>query len=480
MKLIKTFTKYATGSIFALLAGLITTPILTRLITTEEMGKYSMFITIGGLASSLLYLGLDQSYVRFYNDEPKENRVQLLRRCMKYPMIVTLVISVGILIFYRPFSTMLIGEPSFLVTVVFAVYLVGLVVDRFWLLKIRMVQKAGAYSTLNVIRKLSYLLFGVALFFTFFGDSYWSLVLAVTLAEGVLVIGCRFVERGNWKAENKEIKTSMGELVKYGFPYIFSTTITLIFHSTDKLMLNALSDYNQVGLYAGAQNIVNLITQVQLVFTTFWMPVAFEHYSKNPDDKDFFVKINKIVSYGMLVIAVLVLCTKDIVILFLGKNYHDAVYVFPFLAFMPIMYTVSESTVMGINFMKKSTYHVWISLIGAVTNLIGNYFLITYFGAAGAAISTGLAYVVFFIMRTILSNKVYPVKFALGRFFISCGLVYVLAIFASFRDVDIWFILISAAVLAVISVLYRDTLKYLAQTALEILKKLKNRKSKDK
>ena len=38
------------------------------------------------------------------------------------------------------------------------------------------------------------MLFGVALFFTLFGDSYWSLVLAVTLAEGVLVIGCRFVE----------------------------------------------------------------------------------------------------------------------------------------------------------------------------------------------------------------------------------------------------------------------------------------------
>ena len=65
MKLIKTFVKYATGSMFALLAGLITTPILTRLISTEEMGKYSMFITFGSLFASILYLGLDQSYVRF-------------------------------------------------------------------------------------------------------------------------------------------------------------------------------------------------------------------------------------------------------------------------------------------------------------------------------------------------------------------------------------------------------------------------------
>ena len=75
MRLLKQFAKYATGSLFALLAGLITTPILTRLISTEEMGKYSMFITIGSLIASILYLGLDQSYVRFYFDEKKETRV---------------------------------------------------------------------------------------------------------------------------------------------------------------------------------------------------------------------------------------------------------------------------------------------------------------------------------------------------------------------------------------------------------------------
>lgn len=226
-----------------------------------------------------------------------------------------------------------------------------------------------------------------------------------------------------------------------------------------KLMLNAMTDYNQVGLYSGAQNIVNLLTQVQTVFTTFWMPVAFEHYAKKADDKEFFVKINKIVSYGMLLIAILLLCTKDIVVLFLGKKYRDAVYVFPFLAFMPIMYTVSESTVMGINFMKKSSYHVWISLISAVTNVIGNYFLIKSFGAKGAAISTGLSYIVFFIARTVLANKVYKINFALGRFFVSIVVVYFLAIMASFMNVTPLFLSVAIITTIVVSFLYRDILK---------------------
>lgn len=475
MKLLKTFIKYATGSMFALLAGLITTPILTRLISTEEMGKYSMFITIGSLFASILYLGLDQSYVRFYNDESKESQVALLDKCLKYPMVATAIVAAFSIVFYKTLSNIIIGYGSIVLVVVFDFYLFGLVIDRFWLLKIRMNQKASAYSLLNVIRKLAYLFIAVVLYFTLFGDSSWSLIVSVSLAEAILVLGCRFSERGNWRKGSNKIATKITDLFKYGFPFIFSTTVTLIFHSTDKLMLNAMTDYNQVGLYSGAQNIVNLLTQVQTVFTTFWMPVAYEHYAKKPADKGFFIKINKIVSYGMLLIAILLLCTKDIVVLFLGKKYRDAVYVFPFLAFMPIMYTVSESTVMGINFMKKSSYHVWISLISALTNVCGNYFLIKYFGAKGAAISTGLSYMVFFIARTVLANRVYRINFALGRFFISSVVVYMLAIIASFMNVTPAFLAIAMMTIIVISILYRDILKesinFIAKGVTAVIKK---------
>ena len=290
LKLIKTFIKYATGSVSALLAGLITTPILTRLISTEEMGKYSMFITLGGLFASILYLGLDQSYVRFFNDEPKENRGALLYKCLKYPMIATAITFFVSVIFYSKLSKTIIGYSSFALILVFNFYLFGLVLDRFLLLKIRMNQKAGAYSVLNVIRKLAYLFIAVVLYFILWGDKCWSLIVAVTLAEVVLVIGCRFVERGDWYGKSNKTVASTQDIFKYGYPFIFSTTVTLIFHSTDKLMLNALTDYNQVGLYSGAQNIVNLLTQIQTVFTTFWMPVAYEHYSKRPNDKKFFIK----------------------------------------------------------------------------------------------------------------------------------------------------------------------------------------------
>ena len=468
--MVKTFVKYATGSLAALIAGLITTPILTRLISTEEMGKYSMFITIGSLFASILYFGFDQSYVRYYNEELPSRRVFLLQKCLRFPLIGTGVVSIASFIFYKRLSVELIGTSSFPVVILFVLYLFGLVIDRFWLLKLRMEQKAGSYSVLNVVRKLSYLAIGVILYFAYFGDTCWSLIVAVTLAEFILLAGSRWADRGEWKVDDRKLAVSTQALAKYGAPFIFSTTITLILHSTDKLMLNAMSDYNQVGLYSGAQNIVNLLTQVQTVFTTFWMPVAFEQYAKDPDDKDFYVRMNKLVSYVMLIIAVTLLVLKDIVVLFLGAKYREAVYVFPFLAFMPIMYTVSETTVMGINFKKKTNYHVITSGACAVTNIIGNYFLIQLFGAKGAAISTGLSYVLFMALRTVFSNSVYPVKFVMGRFVVSGILVYALAIVASFQKTSLYFVIASVVVIVIITILYRDILADGIKIAMEFLR----------
>lgn len=75
MKLLKAFSKYAVGTLLVLIVGFITTPILTRMISTAEMGKYSMFMTLGNLISTLLCLGMDQSYLRFYNDEKKRAEI---------------------------------------------------------------------------------------------------------------------------------------------------------------------------------------------------------------------------------------------------------------------------------------------------------------------------------------------------------------------------------------------------------------------
>lgn len=456
MKLLKAFSKYAVGTFIVLIIGFVTTPILTRMISTLDMGRYSMFITLGNLIFTLLCLGMDQSYLRFYNEEKTENRNYLLKICLRLPIAIFFLSGSILLLFNKQLSEYIYGKQSFGIALLFVIYIGALIFDRFWTLKIQMAQREIAYSVLNIIRKLMYLVAGVFLITLSVWENSISLMLAITIAEIFVLIFARFIDRGNWKCKIKGINTSYKKLLKYGFPFAFSSTITLIFHSTDKIMLKAFSDYHNIGIYSGAQSIVNMLAQAQAVFVAFWIPTAYEHYSNHKEDKTFYVTMNKIVSYVMLMSLIGLVCFKDIIVLLLGESYRDATYVFPFLAFMPVMSTISETTVMGINFKQKTSYHIYISIISMITNIIGNYFFITWFGATGAAISTGLSYGVFFVLRTYFAQKVFPIPFALKRYAVAVILVYFLEIYGSFYCVNGILLMLALIISSIITSLYKD------------------------
>ena len=198
----------------------------------------------------------------------------------------------------------------------------------------------------------------------------------------------------------------------------------------DKFFIKAFNGYIELGLYSAAFTIIALLNAVQGTFTTFWVPVANEKYVENPEkSKKFFTKVNLIVSFGMLIIAIGIITFKDFLILLLGPKYRQASNIFPFLVFMPIMYTISETTVLGISFKKKNKNHIYIAIISALVNLVGNLILVPSFGAKGAAISTGVSYIVFFSARTLISKNLYHVDYNLKKFYTSTILVTVLKLY---------------------------------------------------
>ncbi len=164
----------------------------------------------------------------------------------------------------------------------------------------------------------------------------------------------------------------------------------------------------QIGIYSAAFKVAQVLSLVQSGFTTFWVPMAYERYSKNNQDTSFFVRANEMVSFVMFSVGFLLLGFKDILFLLLARSYRESSMVFPFLSFLPIMYSISETTVVWINFKKKSYWHMLITTVSALTNYIGNTLLVPIYGARGAAISTGISYIVFFWMRTLVAMRLYP------------------------------------------------------------------------
>lgn len=455
--LLKKFIEFATGNLLVLILGLLSSAITTRIITPDQNGIFSLFNTIISLLVLVAMIGMDQSYVRYYYEENKENRGHLLRRCIKLPLMINLSVGLIGLVFYKPISNWLVGEASFFIVVLMVVHSTFNIISNFVLINIRMKQRGKLYSFVTVMNKVCYLVF-VFIFYYLFKNNYITLILAFILANlSMLIIGMIF-EKSDWFEFRREsnLNTSTNTLIKYGTPFIFSMAIVWIFQSIDKVSLKIFSDNYQIGLYAGAMTIIGLMNTLQGAFTTFWTPVAYEKYSKSPENTEFFSTINQIVSIIMILLSIGLIACKDIIVLLLGPSYRDTVFIFPFLVFMPIMYTISETTVLGINFKKQTKYHIYISIFSALSNIIGNILLVPSLGAKGAAISTGLSYIVFFLARTYFANRLYRINLKLGRFWVSIIAVYVLAIYSSMYKFNLIIFILTLVSVAIVLFVYRD------------------------
>ena len=282
MSLLKKFIEFAMGNFLVLIIGFISSPIITRIISPEEMGKFSIFNTITSLLLIFITLGVDQSYVRFYFEEEEECRSSLLRKCVKITLISNIFVSICMIVLYKPISYFVIEKKSIIIVLLIILHLNWSIISRFALLQIRMKQRGKLYSTLNVVLKLSYLVF-VGLLYILFKNNYNTLVIATILSNIVITVMAVAIERKDWFQNNKsKLKVSRKEILKFGIPVAFSMAITWIFQSIDRVTIKEICGYSELGYYTGAMNIIALLNAVQGAFTTFWTPVALEHYSTNP------------------------------------------------------------------------------------------------------------------------------------------------------------------------------------------------------
>lgn len=96
----KTFLKklgsFSVGPIVSAFLGFITVPLVTYFISTEEYGRCSMFTLAQSAAAMLIYLGLDQAFVREYHSF--SDRIdRLMANVIRIPLCMVLLIDIVLL-----------------------------------------------------------------------------------------------------------------------------------------------------------------------------------------------------------------------------------------------------------------------------------------------------------------------------------------------------------------------------------------------
>lgn len=455
-KLLKKFIEFSMGNILVFVLGIITLPIITRIVNPVEYGKSTMFNTMCNLFLFITMLGVDQAFVRYVYEEEDENKDSIFGKCLRIAIIINLFVSIFSIILYKPLSNLISGEFNIQIILLLIIYNTINIFNRFGLLYIRMKQESKKYSTIQVIGQLTYLVL-IYIVYKIFGDNYITLVIATLCSSLMTVLYMRYIVKVRLYIFSKRgTRATSKQLLAYGIPVAFATAITWLLNSTDKIVLNKYCGYNEIGIYSGAFTIIGMLNLLQGAFNTFWVPVANDKYINDKNAKNFYVLMNKIVASCMLIISILMIMFRDIITIVLGRDYEQAIYVFPFLVFVPLMNTVSETTAIGINFLKKTKYHILIGAIALIVNMVGNLLLVPIYGAKGAAFSTGVSYIIFYLCRTNISKRLYYVEYKNLRFMLNSMFLIILSLYATFNGTNLILIALGCLCIIVCIMTYRD------------------------
>ncbi|WP_238537619.1 lipopolysaccharide biosynthesis protein [Sporolactobacillus vineae] len=400
---IRKFIGFSIGPVVGALLSFVTIPLTTYFIRPDEYGKASMFLLVQMIFATFLFLGIDQAYTRVYHEQ--QDKRCLFQNALLIPLILACLTLILTLTMPGRVSQILFGTSHHGGSaVLFGVMIIFMVLERFILLSIRMREQALAYSLLNIFVKFAVLTLTL-IFVLFIRRDFLAVVYSAVFGQILGDLYLLFRYRNLFQLNHFTVdRRLLKGMLTFGLPVVVATSLSSLLNSMDQFSLRAWSSFYQIGIFAATLKIAAALSIIQTSFTSFWIPTAYRWYSEGKPIR-YYQMVSDAILLGMSTIAVFILIFKDLIVALLSSGYADARYIIGFLCLPPIIFTVSETTCLGIVFSKKSYLGIWVGLIALIPNIIINLLLVPLFGAVGAATATAVSYIFFFAARTYFSAK---------------------------------------------------------------------------
>lgn len=191
--------------------------------------------------------------------------------------------------------------------------------------------------------------------------------------------------------------------LKFNIPLIPHYLSMTILGQSDRIMINNMVGFSEAAIYGVAHNISTLMTIVTNAISSTYVPFV---YRALRDKK--YSNIKQITNILLMVVAtscmLLLLFGPEIISFFASKEYYAARWVIPPIS-ISVYFIFLYQLFGNIEFYFEKTKFVMIaSCIGAITNIILNFIFIQLFGFVAAAYTSLICYILFSIMHYIFSS----------------------------------------------------------------------------
>lgn len=415
----------------------ICTPIYTRVLTTNEYGMYSNFLSWQAILTVLIGLDLSVSINNAYIDFKEKKEFKSYVGCIVIGSIIIPTFISFLIYLNIDYFSELTGLTNKYIICLLLFLCINNVFQIFQAEQITSL-KYKVFSCLTVTSSLGNLLVTLISLY-FLTDKVFAMIIGNITFSIIISISLLF-----YYIKEKIILSF--SYLKYGLsislPLLPHLLSAVILNSTDKIMITKFCGSADNALYSIVYTVSLVLTMFSSSINKAWVPWFFNKVKENDivTIKKASNKILGIISGGTIFLAIF---SPEIIIIVGGEKYSDAVKLMPPIilsCYFQYIYTLY----VNIEFYLKKTAVISIAtIICAIINFIMNYTLLPIFGYIVAAYTTLISNLLLLMIHVCIVSKVKMSHMLNNKFIFICSictLVGLLLISLTYLNVYIHYI----------------------------------------
>ncbi|MFM1539544.1 lipopolysaccharide biosynthesis protein, partial [Helcococcus bovis] len=366
--LIKNTAIFTLGNLGSRFINFLLVPIYTKVLTTHEFGNIDLILAICTVFIPLFTLNIGEAVMRFLLDK-KRNTDKIFNNGI---LITLLSFILFLVIFPISKNSVIFSKISYSIYL----YCVSVSIYSFMICYLRGIEKLLEYSLINILNTFFIAIFNI-LFLVFLNMGIEGYLNAFSLANILSSFICLFMVnfRENLNLNRIDLDL-MKHMVNYSLFLIPTTLMWWIMNSSDRIMIGYMIGIKENGIYAISYKIPSILAALSAVFNQAWSYSAI----KDKDSEDIEEYSNKM--YENLFYTLIILTGGFLVILktflryYVSSGYYSAWLYTPYLLIGFIFLTLATFLSTSYTVNKDSRGFLYSGMIGAIVNIILNYFLI--------------------------------------------------------------------------------------------------------
>lgn len=385
--------------------SLLTTPIFTRLLTTEQYGYYSVYnswLAVIKIFSTLMLAGTVymQAVVKFQHD-----RDRMTSAVAGLGTLTTLTVTVAYILFREQINHLL-GVDTLIMTCILITAWEELMLDL-WAVQQRVDYAWKPLVILTLVVTVVKPALGMAAVVATDAFKAEARIVSAVAVDALAYSGFffHFIRRGKTLFDREYWKYFLA----FSIPLIPHFLTRIVLNHSDTLMIKALCGQSEAGVYNLAHSLAWMLTLVTNALLNTINPWVFQRIKARE-----FGKIGGAAYLTSALVAGAGLCltcvAPEVVRIFAPADYHEAVWIIPPLV-ASVYFTYLYSLFSDFEYYYEAKGNILVaSIAGGLINIVLNYIFIRRYGYLAAGWTTMTCFVFlagahFLAMRRILRRK---------------------------------------------------------------------------